>query len=141
MIENNEESKRPVFLTILCVLTFISSFVGALSALFTPLFSDIFVTVVSESPFVEESLRPALIGLINAGWRFHFWMLLFHIGSFIGAVYMWQLKKIGFHFYAISNLAILFIPTVVLNMLVGIENVLSTIIFIGFYAVFLKLMK
>lgn len=39
----NDVQKRPTFLTVLCILSFISGGLGSLSALITPMFSDIMI--------------------------------------------------------------------------------------------------
>lgn len=139
---NTEQSvQRPVFLTILCVLTFISSGMGALSALTTPLFADVMVGIVNSSPLFDETMKPQVIMLLQAGWGYYMATFIFASGSLAGAIMMWNLRKLGFHFYAMSNLGLLFLPTLFLNTQVGIESILFTLAYIGFYAVYLKLMK
>lgn len=141
MSTNNNESQRPVFLTVLCILTFISSGMGALSALTTPMFADVMVDMINTSPLFDESMKPDVILLLHAGWGYYLSTFVFSAGSLAGAIMMWNLRKIGFHFYAISNLGTLFLPTLFLNMPVGFGGVLFTLMFIGFYAIYFKLMK
>lgn len=137
----NNTPLRPVFLTILCVLTFISAGMGALSALSTPLFSSIMVEIVNNSPIFDETMKPQVILLLQAGWGYYLTTCVFAIGSLTGAIMMWNLRKMGFHFYTISNLGLLFVPTLFLQIQVGLGSVLITLAFIGFYAIYLKLMK
>jgi hypothetical protein len=144
MIENSNtdtSTQRPVFLTILCVLTFISAGMGALSAITTPLFSDVMVGMVNSSPIFEEKMRPEIIMVLQAGWGYYLATFIFAVGSLIGAIMMWNMRKMGFHFYALSNLGLLFVPTLFLQIQVGMESILMTLAFMGFYGVYLKLMK
>jgi len=138
---NNNVPQRPVFLTILCILTFISAGMGGLSALTTPLFADMMVDLVKASPLFDETLKPQIIQMLKAGWGYYISTFILAACSFIGAVFMWNLRKIGFHFYAIANLALLFVPTLFLGVTAGIENVLFSLLFIGMYAIYLKIMK
>jgi len=133
--------QRPVFLTILCILTFISAGMGGLSALTTPLFADVMVDLVKASPLFDETLKPQIIQMLRAGWGYYISTFILAACSFTGAVFMWNLRKIGFHFYTIANLGLLFVPTLFLGVTVGIENVFSSLLFIGMYAIYLKIMK
>jgi len=138
---DNNVPQRPVFLTILCILTFISAGMGGLSALTTPLFADMMVDLVNASPLFDETMKPQIIQMLKAGWGYYISTFILAACSFTGAVFMWNMRKIGFHFYAMANLGLLFIPTLFLGVTAGIENVLSSLLFIGMYAIYLKLMK
>jgi hypothetical protein len=140
-INNNGVPQRPVFLTILCILTFIFSGMGALSALTTPLFSDMLVDIVNKNLLFNDTVKPQMILLLKAGWGYYIATFIGAVGSVIGAALMWNMRKNGFHVYALSNLGMLFLPTIFLAVSVDAGSILFTMIFIGFYAVFLKLMK
>ncbi len=143
-IENNNEtrtSKRPTFLTVLCILTFISAGMGSMSALFTPPFSDIMVEFVKMNPGFDETMKPELIRLLQAGWSYYLITFVLSICSLTGAVLMWNLKKIGFHFYALSNLGLLFVPMFILGMATSWGSILFTSSFIAMYAIHLKELK
>jgi hypothetical protein len=133
--------QRPVFLTVLCILTFISSGMGGLSALTTPLFADVMVDLVNASKLFDDALKPQIIGMLKAGWGYYMATFILAACSFTGAVLMWNLRKAGFHFYTLANLGLLFIPTLFLGVTAGIENVISSLLFIGMYAIYLKLMR
>jgi hypothetical protein len=143
-IENNTETgtpKRPTFLTVLCILTFISAGMGSMSALFTPPFSDIMVEFVKMNPAFDETMKPELIILLQAGWSYYLMIFVLSICSLTGAILMWNLKKLGFHFYALSNLGLLFVPMFMLGTAISWGSILFTASFIGMYAIHLKEMK
>lgn len=133
--------KRPTFLTVLCILTFISAGTGMLSSLLTPPFSDVLVEMVRIYPGLDESIKADAIKVYQAGWNFHFTTFILSSCSLIGAIMMWNLKKNGFHFYALSNLGLLFVPILLLEMSTSWGSILLTSGFIGMYAVHLKEMK
>lgn len=67
-----QAAKRPTFLTVLCILTFIGSGWGIISAL------------AQKDPGLEA----------YAG--YYYWVtLLFNVGTLFGAFQMWKLKKMG----------------------------------------------
>lgn len=133
--------KRPTFLTVLCILTFISAGTGMISSLLTPPFSDVLVEMVRIYPGLDESIKADAIKIYQAGWNYHLTTFILSSCSLIGGIMMWNLKKNGFHFYALSNLGLLFIPMLLLEMPTSWGSILLTSGFIGMYAVHLKEMK
>jgi len=136
-----EPVKRPIFLTVLCVLTFISSGIGCIFSLFTPVFADAFIEFLSSNPNVDEAQMADTVRVLQAGWGYYAPAFLLALGSLAGAMLMWNLKKIGFHFYAASNLALIFLPTLVLGLPISWFGVVLTAAFITMYAVNLKYMS
>ncbi|MGZ4158685.1 MAG: hypothetical protein ACXVED_16540, partial [Bacteroidia bacterium] len=132
---------RPLRLTVLCIMTFIFSGLGAISSLLTPFLSDVMVSFIKSSPNYVEADYAENLKVIQAGWAYHLPTFIFAIGSLTGAILMWKLKKAGFHFYAFSNLALLFIPTLVLHLTIGWSAIFVTIGFIGMYGLNLRSMK
>jgi hypothetical protein len=129
-IKNETESnKRPPLLTLLCVLTFISSGLENMFSLIIPLFPDEMVQFIKNSPGYDEVGMSYVLKII------------FTACSLVGAILMWKLKKIGFHFYSLSNLALLFIPTLLLGMSISSLAIILTICYIALYAMNLKFMK
>jgi hypothetical protein len=150
--ENNNKTttvERPGFLTFLCILTFISSGMGSISAFFMGIsqdqlkqsFSEIMATLVKINPNVDEAMKAELMNMFQAGWAYFLPTLLFSAGSLAGAVLMWNMKKIGFHVYALSNLGLIFVPVLALGIQVNLVNIIPTLCFIGMYGVYLKEMK
>ena len=150
--ENNNKVasiERPGFLTFLCILTFISSGMGSISAFFMGIsqeqlkqsFNEIMATLVKINPNVDEAMKAELLNMFQAGWAYFLPTLLFSAVSFSGAVLMWNMKKTGFHVYALSNLGLLFVPILALGVQVNLANIIPTLCFIGMYGVYLKDMK
>ncbi len=139
----NEEGtpKRPVLLTVLCVLSFIYSGFACLSAMVTPMFSDVVIEFLKSSPNNDETALNQMITVLQAGWGFHLLTAALALCSVFGAILMWKLKKTGFHLYALSNLGALFVPTLMLGIQISWEGILLTASFILLYAFNLKYMK
>jgi hypothetical protein len=141
MQNDKGQSKRPKTLSVLCILTFIFSGLGCLSSVITPLYADQMVEFMKSGPGFDEAAMSDNLKVLTAGWNYYLITLALTIGSIAGAIMMWKLKKNGFHFYAVSNLALLFVPTLVLGMSVSWVAILLTSCFIGMYAIHLKYMK
>lgn len=138
---DTEQLKRPATLSVLCILTFIFSGLGCLSSIFTPLYADTIIEFMKTSPEFDEEAMADTLKLLNAGWGYYILTLVLTVGSLVGAILMWKLKKNGFHFYAFSNLALLFVPTLVLGMSISWFAIILSAAFIGMYAMHLKYMK
>jgi hypothetical protein len=131
---------RPVSLTILCVLTFISTGVSSLGCLLIPLMSDFMIMVIKQNTEMDPQASADAIMVISAGWGYYLTVLVFTLLSLTGAVYMWNLKKNGFHFYTIANIILFNIPIVWLGLPFNALPALLSLMFIGFYALHLKYM-
>ncbi len=140
--DNTEEAvKRSRSLSFLCIMTFIFSGLGILSSIITPLGADIMKQYMMSDPNYDEAVMADSMKVIEAGWGYYSLTFVLALGSIIGAILMWKLKKNGFHFYAFSNLAILFVPTLVLDITISWYAIFFTLSFIGLYAFHLKFMK
>lgn len=136
-----EPVKRPKLLSVLCILTFISSGLGILSCIITPLTANMVKEYMINAPNYDETQMAESLKVIEAGWGYFLLTLVLVVGSLIGAIMMWKLKKIGFHFYAFSNLAVLFVPTLVLGIAISWVSIIFSVAFIGLYAMHLKMMR
>ncbi|CAN5400749.1 hypothetical protein BH10BAC1_BH10BAC1_04700 [soil metagenome] len=143
-IENVEKKKvisRPKFLSLLCILTFIFTGLMCLSCFITPLTSDMVKQLMVNAPNYDETIMAENLKVIEAGWGYHMLTLVLTIGSMSGAIMMWKLKKNGFHVYAISNLALLFVPTLVLGIAISWFAIFFSVAFIGMYGTHIKFMR
>lgn len=87
-----ESAKRPAFLTVLCILTFIGSGWGIISAL------------AFQEPLMKE----------YAG--YYYWvMLLLNLGTLFGAIQMWKMKKVGLYIWTASEVISLILMWVVIK--------------------------
>jgi len=150
---------RPVLLTVLCVLTFIGSGFGVfgnLMAMFAAPFLEFIQPSMFEEAFshlgnnpgdqfVKQALDMGLLALDNfLGITLS--KFIFYALSLVGAIMMFQMKKIGFYLYIAAQVGFLFIGPVFLgwNMFVSSAIFFSaffSILFIALYAINLKHMS
>ena len=69
-------------------------------------------------------------------WQFYL-IALFCATSLLGAVYMLKMKKIGFHIYAVSQIAQLAIAQFLMGGTTAVSVIIS-LLFIGLYAIYYK---
>lgn len=106
--EVDQVAKRPTFLTVLCILTFIGSGFSAISNLSWIVFYDSFLDIIAQNP--SDLFQEVYDTIINTSrWLFAVDLILY-ISSIIGAVFMLKLNKIGFHIYTISNVLLVLTP-------------------------------
>ncbi len=144
-IENNhnggEVTKRSQFLSVLCILTFINSGLGIITSLLTPMVSEQLVGFITSMPAYEQNLTQEGLIILKAGWGYYLIALTLISGSLTGAIYMWKLKKIGFHFYTIANILLFCLPSVMLGLNFDLIGLVMPGVFIGLYALNLKYMQ
>ncbi|MDF1676569.1 MAG: hypothetical protein P1U44_12715 [Vicingaceae bacterium] len=93
-----ETGKRPGFLTVLCILTFIGS---GLATLFSLL-----------ATIGMGSLMESIPGMAGMGGGTAYFAVATVLGaaSLFGAIQMWKLKKMGFFIYAGANVVAIVLP-------------------------------
>jgi len=136
--EQQEPAKRPMFLTILCILTFISTVLAMLSSLIMPFVAEKIVELMQAAPDYDEEKAKEGIKVLTAGWNYYGTTFLLALSSFSGAFLMWKQKRTGFYVYAVTNMVLLFIPTIILASPITVFPVLLTVLFIGLYALNFK---
>ena len=136
-----EENKRPGFLTLLCVLTFIWSGFSLLSNLLVPVFAPTLLEMMRNSAAsMPAGTLDVYEQMLNIPiWQFYL-LAFFCATSIIGAVYMLQMKRIGFHIYVISQLAQMAVGQFIIggSAKPGYFGLFMTILFIGLYAIYYK---
>lgn len=152
---NSAPKKRPVFLTVLCILTFVGSGLGFLSALYGLLVQK---SVEASTRAMQQIKLPSgngnamLNSMIDHMDEMHKWTMLSNylsLGATIlgltGALLMWNLRKAGFFIYTVGQvlpLITLFcmysvlkdIPMMGFAMIIGAA--LSAIFAIGFVVMY-----
>lgn len=110
----NEVPKRPQFLTVLCILSFIWSGFLLLCLVLGLCFSGLIFSAIEKlqsgaegMPPMGETQQQALQTLIDIGPQ-KFIMgiaiaIIAYMTSLLGVVKMWELKKYGFYIYATVN--------------------------------------
>lgn len=112
-IKNTNQRARPELLTVLCVLTFIGSGSSALANGFFFLTIEPVKALIAEQgtfSFMGTDLNLDFILDINP--MFFLLQSITLIVSFIGALQMWNLRKVGFHLYTIAQILLLIFPKV-----------------------------
>ncbi len=130
--------KRPQLLTILCILTFIGSGLGV--------FGFLIVAVNYENTM--EIMRNVYANMPEAAFLLHaprdFFLISFVLSasSVLGAIMMWNLRKIGFHLYTSSQLIYLVVPFIYFGGETNpIMNIILTALFVYLYARNLQFMR
>lgn len=150
MNENNTENitenspevkfngKRPPGLTILCILSFIGSGGSAISSFFVAGAFNLIPLAVKQTPVADAE---ALLKMITtAGPLFFFFMGILYLISLAGAIYMFKLRKTGFHLYTVAQLCMLILPSLMISGFeLPVSNLLLTGSFILAYAVNIRL--
>lgn len=133
-----ETVKRSDLLTVLCILTFIGSGLAAFSNLFIYLSYEEMLTIIDEFEFEI----PGFDMMMSGGRRFFLTGFILYTFSWVGALQMWKLKKIGFHLYTGAQVFILILPVILIPTYpFSIFSLLFTALFIAAYAMNLKFMK
>lgn len=134
----NQPPKRPMLLSVLCVITFVTSGFTTIIYFFT-LLSYSTIRGLLES---GEVSMPGADLFLNLPSNFFLLGTLFYAGSVIGAAFMWNLRKVGFHLYAASQIGVL-ITISTYNTMNGIPffEILLTLMFIVLYGIHLRIMK
>lgn len=114
---NNNETKavRPTLLTILCVFSLINGIYNGFSNLMLgislPYVTEFFNNEDIMGAF-PEMFRDAVDLTLNINRSYYFLTGLLYIASFIGVLYMWKLKKVGFHIYTLAQGFILIVASI-----------------------------
>lgn len=147
-MSENERNSIPQYtglrspaLTLTCILTFIWSGLTVLgSIMIYGLYNDM-PFLMEQGSFGEQ--EETVLKMLQSSSRSFFLIIAFlNALSFSGALIMWKLKKIGFHFYTTSQLLILAVPFFVISgYTVSLPNAIITIVFIAAYAVNLPQMR
>ena len=134
---DNRKKKRPEYLTLLCILTFIYSGMQALSNIVIYSNKDYIIKSLDESSFKLEDIQP----LLDMPSDFFLLSFLFYSISLAGALFMWNLKKLGFHIYSLAQIALLFTISIYNPFnTTPIADILITSLFIFLYYRHLKFM-
>lgn len=156
--ENNEE-KRPTFLTVLCILTFIGSGWGVLSPLFQLFFAhvadmtaqndqlnDLMENMGDETPSFISGMVTSSQAILAHARPIALCNLLLSLSSLGGAIMMFMLRRSGFYLYTAANVVALFVTPCFVGftsfVMAGFAfSAVIALIFIILYAVNLRAMK
>jgi len=133
-------------LTLICILTFIGSGLMTFTNLSMFAFYDVFQQVFLEGGFEPFHLNEEQLEVISLMFSvsptYYLFQTLAYGGSLMGAIFMWQLRKPGFHLYAIAQIMVMIIQQIYMPSLpFPTAELLVTILFIVLYARHLPEMK
>jgi hypothetical protein len=141
-IEQHPEisQKRPVLLTVLCILTFIGSGLNLLSSVLITVFFNAFQVVAEDISKAFD--LPAMDMLLNAPPAYFLVSSLLYALSGAGSLEMWKLRKRGFHMYAISQVLLIMMPMYFFKLMApSFADIIFSGIFVMLYSVNLKHMS
>ena len=128
--------KRPNLLSVLCILTFIVSGFYSLGSMMLFVYNSAFIEFYGS---LEETKNVAEF-YSNIDKTYFLWNSLLSIFSVVGAIFMWNLKKIGFHIYTSSKLVMLVLLPLYIKNGDYLFPFLLTLIFVLLYHRNIKLM-
>jgi len=137
------KQKRPMFLAILCILTFIGSGLTMFSNMSVYLMFDqlknLFATH-SNMVFFGNKMDFSFAFQINK--LFYLFQGIFSGLALAGAFLMWNLKKSGFHLYVFAQLLLLIIPKLFISHLpFPLFQLSISLMFVYFYYKHLPFME
>ena len=118
LLEGQESGdKRPIFLTVLCILTFVGSGFASLAAIFSLMFSGAMESTLQVSKNAMRNIDDN--GILDMDFeQIMIWQKYMNLSAFLGALMcltgallMWRLKKLGYFIY---------IPGAIIPAIVGI---------------------
>jgi hypothetical protein len=134
------QPKRPLLLTILCILTYVGSGLNLLSSLLVFFFFSEFQAVAPE--ILRSFNISGLDVILNATPAYFLVSAIIYSLSVGGAWYMWNLRKMGFHLYTISQILLVIAPMFFLKISgAAIPALIVPGIFILLYGINLKHMS
>jgi hypothetical protein len=141
----NEAAKRPVFLTVLCILSFIAAgfaIIGYVTVL-TLMGAASAVASGMEGMSAESSamMSEAMSKVPSAGltWAYLIVGFITVIVSLFGVIKMWKLQKIGFFMYVGASVASMVMGIIYSGF--GVMGVIFPVLFIVLYGLNLKHLK
>lgn len=148
----NPQPVRPTMLSVLCVLSFINSVWNAFCNLTIFGVYNIFNAILEDDEMLEQIMD--VVGEVQYDEMLKVYEMMFsvdkiyyllssflYIGAFVGVLYMWKMKRNGFHIYAIAQILILIVAALFYYVPMGMSpwgDVIMTAIFIFWYYTFYK---
>ena len=141
IIESLDKPKKPAFLKVLCILTFIGVGFGALVCIIMPFISKSLYEMMTNAPgFDPDKQRDAMIALTAPTW-YYMVLLVLIIINLIGTIMMWRLNKNGFYIYLAAQVISNIFPILAIDMPISYFGIFITIAFIVMYGVNFKHLK
>ncbi len=149
-IQQQASQQRPVFLTVLGILSFVGIALAILSAVISILTFESSLYFLKMNPIMSDfGIRGDYIQRMEQyGILVYVIVIISNIGCLIGVLLMWKLKKLGFYIYAVNEFLPIIANLVFLGTIGGIfgsftfvVSLIFPIAFVVMYAFNLKHMK
>lgn len=144
--ENQAPATRPVFLTVLCILSFIAAGFAILGYVTVLTLMGAASTIASGSmegisAEASSAMSEAMSKVPSAGltWAYLIVGFLTVIVSLFGVIKMWKLQKVGYFMYVGASVVSMIMGIVYSGF--GVMGVIFPILFIALYGMNLKHMK
>ena len=130
--QKTEGQKRPVLLTVLCILTYIGSGLGILGGLLMVIGAGGALSFLGRIPGFGGGGGLMSYSIVS---------LLLAVVLLFSAIQMWKLKKLGFYLYATVKVIGFILPIVWLGLPFNIVSLIIIAVFIVLYGLNLKAMS
>ncbi len=130
------ENKRPTFLTVLCILSFIAAGISIIMLLLGTVLAGAATAGVAAAENAGAEVESA-VGNI---WAYLGVAAALIITSLVGVIKMWKLQKSGFYIYTVAAVAGIIVD-MVLGAGLNVMGIIFTVAFIVMYGVNLKAMR
>ncbi len=146
------QQQRPSMLLALCILTIINNGFSILSGLMyyilynkLPAILETFSETMSEKMLEingnENIFEEAINLIVNTPRIYYLLLVLVAVLAIVGAIYMLKLKKLGFHFYIISQILVLALPMIFISVKsFSFGGFVISALFVYLYSKHLKIM-
>jgi len=101
--------KRPTFLTVLCILTFIGSGLGLLFGLLAIVAAGAIAGLLESIPGMSQLNGDGMMLIVISA--------ALSAASLFGAIMMWKMKKMGFYIYAAAQIAMIAVSFSVMGLI------------------------
>lgn len=147
-----DKQQRPSMLLVLCILTIINNGFSILSGMMyyvlynkLPAMLETFSETISEKMLEingnENIFEEAVNLIINTPRIYYLLLVLVAVLAIVGAVYMLKLKKLGFHFYIVSQILVLALPMIFISVKsFSFGGFVISALFVYLYSKHLKIM-
>ena len=147
---NQQTGKRPTFLTVLCILSFIAAGISIIGGLLMGLGKGAVEAAGGTTSLSNEmSNMPGMTAEGNEvlaaadaifSWPYMITSMILVIIGLIGVIKMWKLQKQGFYIYTGTAVAGIILP-LIFGVPFGVMGTVFTVAFIAMYGANLKAMK
>lgn len=144
------QPQRPFGLSFACVLSFINAGFQFLYGIIMFLSHDMMKKMINDDNYTElmksvgdnvEETKQMLMQLLSVDKSYFLITALLYVASFVGVLYMWKMRKTGFHIYAIAQIVTLIVFVLMFANVTNVSplnSIFFTAAFIIIYFIYYK---